>query len=76
MCCINLYEFCYILPCFASGGRSVILPTDRGNMYPLMFGGVQKNLLRLPRKMMLGKRRMCVHCAATSTLQPFVVNVI
>ena len=76
MSCINLYEFCCILRSSASGGRAVTLPTDRGNMYPLTFGRVQRNLLRLPRKMMLGRRWMFVHCAATSTLQPFVVNAI
>ena len=76
MSCINLYEFCCILCSYASGGRSVTLPTDRGNMYPLTFGRVQRNLLRLPRKMMLGRRWMCVYCAATSTLQLFVVNAI
>ena len=32
MSCINLYEFCCILRSSASGGRSVTLPTDRGNM--------------------------------------------
>ena len=60
MSCINLYEFYCILRSSASGGKSVTLPTDRGNMYPLTFGRVQRNLLRLPRKMMLGRGCVCI----------------
>ena len=45
-------------------------------MFPLMFGRAPKQSLRMPRKMMLGRRLIYVHCAVKSTLQQNVVNVI
>ena len=61
---------------FASGGKSVTLRMDRGNMFPLMFGRAPKQLLRMTRKMMLARRLVYVHCAVKSTLPQNVVNVI
>ena len=49
---------------------------DRGNLFPLMLGRARKQLLRMVRKMILGRRLIYVHCAVKSTLRQNVVNVI
>ena len=51
-------------------------PWEHGNIFPLMFGRAPKQLLRMTRKMMLGRRLIYVCCALKSKLRQNVVNVI